>query len=349
MTPRDVLEPLDPPDTARRGPAVVEADRPLLIMRDDTDHCARELAQGIVADAPHGRASPHAPLARSYRLLQAEVRSELREHSESGRVPEIRLMDQNALARAVRSRAGSGLTVSLDPLLRGDHDLQLSRGYGLGGHETIGLVPRPGSAAVSRQIDVLARSLHGAACVVLEDDVYTGGTITAVVDLMRRAGVTVDRVVPGIHVDTGSRLPPRVVLDPVLSFRDPGGLVDVADPRNFLLGVSGLVVRLPAGQWCRAPYWLPFVHTSHRITIAAGRNRSFALAMIAANLRFYARAEADLGLTIRVRHLSRPVRLLLTALGIVTSVAPVREALRVLQAILAHRPYQPGRDHRLLP
>lgn len=330
----DAVRAVGTPHFCRDRPTTVQAEKPLMVMRDDTDYCVRKLAQRIATDSSMARGSLCAVLARAYRLLQAEVRSEVRVHAKPGRTPEFQLIRHDGLAHAVRSRANGSPTVTLDPLVQGDLSLQLSRGYRLGQHEPLGLVPRPCRPAIDDQVAALAQALRGSGCVLVEDDVYTGETITTVFDILRRADIRVVRVVPGIHVDSGFRLASRIPLDPVLRYHDPGGMVDVADPRNFLLGVSGLVVRLPPNEWCRAPYWLPFVRTSRRITIDDGRDHEFALAMIAANARFYARVEADLNTVIRVRHLTRPVQRLLTSSGIATMAGPVQEALRTLRSTL---------------
>jgi hypothetical protein len=78
--------------------------------------------------------------------------------------------------------------------------------------------------------------------------------------------------------------------------------VDLGDPRDFLLGASGLVVQLPGGQYGRVPYILPFVSTSARAGIPAELEREFALQLLEVNLQFYAEAEQAIGMPICLRH-----------------------------------------------
>jgi hypothetical protein len=112
--------------------------------------------------------------------------------------------------------------------------------------------------------------------------------------------------------------------------------VNLADPRNFLLGVAGLVVRLPDRTWGRAPYCLPFVNAAARIGVPTRSEQAFATAVLAANARFYARVEADARCLARVRDLHPSVRRLLTTLHIAHDSTPVRGVLEVLTDRLDH-------------
>ncbi len=328
------------PDTGAYGPMVIEVppEHPfVMVMRDDTSFCAETLGPRLAADtldtgvADDAVATEHA-VAASYRYFQQDVRGALRDAITHPNGVEFHLVNADELECAVRRRAGEGTLVSLDPLIRrAVVPLEVSRGFLLGGACQVGLVARPGARPIAVQLGALD---PGSECTLIEDDICSGGTVTQVVGLLREAGVRVTHVVPGVRLPSAREI--GAVLDPVIEYRMTGGApnaVGLADPRNFLLGVSGLVVRLPAKGWGRAPYWLPFVSTAARIGIDSHYDRPFALAMIDANARFFARIERSVRRPIRVRHLHPAVRRLLASLGIAWDVTPMSA---VLESLAAH-------------
>ncbi|MDI5961478.1 hypothetical protein [Streptantibioticus silvisoli] len=318
------------PDPAAEAPAVVEvaAGGPfVVVMRDDTALCVREFGHRL---GIRGTAAASG-LAEAYHGFQHDTRDALRAVARYPGGLVFHVVDPLCLEEAVRRRAGDGPLISLDPLVeRGVAPLRVSRGFLLGGREAIGLVPRPGAAPVAEQIAALPRDPAGAGCTLVEDDICTGETVAAVVRLLGAAGRRVHRVVPGVRLDAAAcPAVPGAVLDPVLEYRTTGGApgaraVELADPRNFLLGLSGLVVRLPDGTWGRAPYWLPFVRTSARAGVPADRDEEFALRVLGANVRFFERAERLAGRPVLVGDLHPAVRRLLESLRLADAGRPVR-------------------------
>ncbi|MFJ2441257.1 MULTISPECIES: hypothetical protein [unclassified Streptomyces] len=303
-------------------------------MRDDTSYCVKELSRTLGGGRASGLRNPQAVaevISENYRLFQADMRRALGETIRCPRGVTFHLLDAQLLEQSVRHRAGAGPLLSLDPLIeQADHVLRASRGFLLGGDRPVGLVPSPGTQSFHRQLAGLSAD---AEYTLIEDDIFTGGTIKEVIRMVRRLGMKVGRVVPGIRLSSEVEdLIPGVVVDPVMRYHILGDSketrpLEIADPRNFLLGVSGLVVCLPDGSWTRAPYWLPFVRAAARIGISPACEEEFALLAMRANLDFYSRIQKSLDVTIRISDFSPTVRDLLPALGFAHMSTPVCTAL----------------------
>ncbi|MFF4924761.1 hypothetical protein ACFY4B_29575 [Kitasatospora sp. NPDC001261] len=310
-----------------------------IVMRDDTSYCVRTLGR---APAGGGTVSPggSAPaVAEAYRAFQRDLRDALRTVVPRPGGLRFHLVDAHRLELAVRRRVTGGPPVSLDPLLdRAVRPLRVSRGFLLGGRRQVGLVPRPGAAPIRDQIASLPPDPAGRGYTLIEDDIATGGTVAAVIRLFQDAGRRVRHVIPGIRLGGSAHSPILgAAVDPVLHYRTAatgpdGPALELLDPRNFLLGLSGLVVRLPDGTWGRTPYWLPFVRTSARLGSPAGADREFAVLMLEANARFFARVYQLLRRTLRVADLHPDARRPLLSLGMAEPGEPVRSVLRKLQA-----------------
>lgn len=321
-------------EVAGDGPFVV-------VMRDDTAYCVRELTRTLSSGRCAGVREKQAvgdTLAESYRLFQADIRRALSRTIDHPGGVTFHVLDSHSLEQGVRHRAGAGPLLSLDPLIEdADHHLRASRGFLLGGEKQVGLVPSPGAPPFYRQLAGLPVDTE---YTLIEDDIFTGGTIKEVLGMLHRLGVRIGRVVPGIRLSDGSdeRIP-GVTVDPVLRYRildrdQTKHPLEIADPRNFLLGLSGLVVQLPDGSWTRAPYWRPFVKTSARVGTSAEREEEFAHLAIRANLDFYRRIQRSLGNTVRVADFPFPIQRLLPALGFAHMSTPVCQVLEQMMALL---------------
>ncbi len=157
-------------------------------------------------------------------------------------------------------------TLSLDPLVRGDADLAISRVFDLGGYRPLGHAARPGHPPLATQFAALAPGPWR----LLDDDRATGST-EAFVRAHLPAEVIVDEVVFAVDARRG---------------RD----VDIADSRDFLLGSDdgGLVLALPDGDLGRAPYLLPFVDPSVRCGLPGTDALVFSAAVWARNAAVFA-------------------------------------------------------------
>ncbi|MGA4845767.1 hypothetical protein ACOBQB_05700 [Streptomyces sp. G5(2025)] len=305
----------------------------VIVMRDDSAHCVHELTGRLAARSRVPRAHLVTTVRAKYLRFQQEVRDGLRQAMARPDGVTFHVADPVALERAVRSRVGERALISLDPLVAHAHGhLRLSRGFLLGGGRSVGLVARPGAPRIADQLAALRARLAGAECALVEDDVCTGGSVEAATRLLRAAGIRVAHVVPGIRLTApGGASTTGVPMHPVIDYRMPrSGAVDLTDSRNYLLGMSGLAVRLPRRQWGRAPYWLPFVSAASRIGISPGMERAFAKGMLEANARFFTEVERTARYRIRVGDLCPGGRRLLTSLEIAWTSTPVLAVLEQL-------------------
>ncbi|MGX7826349.1 hypothetical protein ACTG9Q_14770 [Actinokineospora sp. 24-640] len=281
----------------------------VVVTRDDTAHVVRcaEAAWGRRAHAPSRFPAAVTALYRDFGLrVRAELRTALA-HPAGTRVED---WDAVALRRFVMAAAGTGRVVSLDPLVEEGSALRLSRGFLPGGVRQVGLVARPGAPDLDAQLAALAEGPARAGCVLLDDDTYTGATLGAVHRMLADAGIPVLRAVCGIRVREARGPEPAFPLTSAVEYRIPPGardLVQVADPRSFLFGVDGLVVRAADGGWLRVPYCGPFVSARARLGVPVEREAAFAEGVVAANLAFHTGLDRLVDGVLRVADLPFPV------------------------------------------
>lgn len=207
---------------------------------------------------------------------------------------QLHLYDPNELDKEVRAKAGDSPIVSLDPLMnQGVLEHRVSRGYYLGGKKDFGQVARPGTPPLSEQARQINNSLNGSQAIVAEDDIFSGGSAIASLTELKGTGIQVQKLVPGIQVGKPSKLSKMgISVDPVVTYETSDGTdvfdkVDLGDPRDYLLGASGLVLELPNGHFGRAPYILPFVSTSARAGISQEMEKEFAMKVLQASFDFF--------------------------------------------------------------
>jgi len=203
---------------------------------------------------------------------------------------------------------------SLDPLCEAAHaiHLGLSRWYHPGGSDLAREGFRPGFPDVADQLARLRRTVGSAPVTLIEDDMYTGETLASTVAELRASGINVKQVVVGIKicqtdlaipgVDTAAAV--RYKLD---TERPLSEQIDLGDPRDYLIGLSGLVILLEKESaegpiLGRAPYLLPFVKPSDRASFPSDFDWELSLAVLKLSQDFYQRLSRDLGLTIRIKH-----------------------------------------------
>ena len=251
---------------------------------------------------------------------------------------ELHIFDPHELEAGVMTRARGGFVVSMDPMVEGDLPLQVSRLFCLGGVADLGIANRPGTPLLEDQIAainaVFARqaqnleqkieqarasgspelaaslerrldALRHEGVKLVDDDMFTGGTVAGIIRRLKAAGVSVTEVIPQLQAGAPADLAGQgVKVTPVVKYalqdRDQ---LDLGDLRDFIVGVSGLVVKLPSGGRGRAPYVLPWVSPTARASVPPDLERSFSIAVLNANLKFYENATQEVGTVIRLSHL----------------------------------------------
>ncbi len=223
---------------------------------------------------------------------------------------ELHLYEPGELDTAIIQRANNIPIVSLDPLIcHGVYSLTVSRAYYLGGKKDTGQIARPGYASLNAQAQQIAERMQGQPVCVVEDDIFSGGSIIASLDKLTDCGVTIQKIIPGIQIGSPHKITQSgLAIDPVVKYKTIDGAdifdkVDLGDPRDYLLGASGLVVHLPQRAYGRAPYILPFVSTSARSSVPQQAERGFALKVLEANWNFFHGVEGKLGQPLLLGHM----------------------------------------------
>lgn len=152
-----------------------------------------------------------------------------------GHVERIALCDQ----KRKFSEFDGGSLISLDPLIRGEHYLQVSRVYDVYGHNKLGYYSKSG---------YLPCNDDGKTYTLFDDDIYTGGTMRFADRLLKDQGIHVDRY---------------------LSFNLAEDDCEILDNRDFILfgKNNGLVVKLGESYY-RMPYVYPFVDPMMRCSVS---------------------------------------------------------------------------------
>jgi hypothetical protein len=280
------------------------------IVRMDSEFAVNPLAQKMSTGYALDEKEAKSNLLEAYEIFFSELADAFAEGFSHRGNFELHLYDPHELDAQVRQRAGSSPIVSLDPLVsQGVYSMKVSRAYYLGGKSDTGQIARPGNAGLNVQAEQIAKWVAGEPVCVLEDDVFTGGSITASLDELTKHGITILKVIPGIQVGSPDKLTKSgIIVDPVVRYRTTDGTdvfdkVDLGDPRDYLIGASGLVVHLPNGEYGRAPYLLPFVSTSARSSIPPQAERAFALNVLQANIEFFREIERIAGKPLLLCHM----------------------------------------------
>lgn len=232
-------------------------------------------------------------------------------YSAKGNV-EVHVYDPDALDKAVRVKSAEDPLISLDPLLQqGVHVFNVSRGYYVSGKKDFSQIARPGSDSLHQQAENISAQLNGVTASVAEDDIFSGGSVIASVSALQESGVVINKVIPGIQVGKPEQLEAmKIIVDPVVVYDTTDGKdifdkVDLGDPRDYLTGGSGLVVKMPNGKFGRSPYILPFVSTTARASIPEELEKEFALKVLQANHDFFSHIEEKLGNPILLNQMNR--------------------------------------------
>lgn len=234
--------------------------------------------------------------------------------SEKGNA-EIHLYYPNPLEETIRKKSNGKQLVSMDPLLIGNENYEVSRVFTHGGREkSFAYVARPGSEPLPVQAKHIAEFVGETSVVLTDDDLYTGGSMLEVVETLMSHGVKIEKVVPGVQVGEPEKLLNLgVEVEPVIKYKSTGesdifAKVDIIDPRDYLLGVSGFVVQLPEGGSGRASAVLPFFSPSNAVSIPSDAEVQFSMDVLIANLVFFRAVEELIGYPLLLSHMDPSCR-----------------------------------------
>lgn len=204
---------------------------------------------------------------------------------------------------------GEYAIVTMDPLcdFPGTIPFAVSRLFDPLGLESVQLTNRPGHDTISHQIHAIQQAAHGRQVILVEDDLFSGSTIQRTMELLRGEGmngsdgthVEVAALFPGIQALSQDPLTIKgnLFIDPVFTVDIPFGhntedVLDIGDPRDFLVGGDGLVTSVG-----RMPYIRPFVSPSARASVPEHCENSFSSTVLDLTQRFYRQAEMITGQT----------------------------------------------------
>lgn len=203
----------------------------------------------------------------------------------------------------IKGREDDYCIVTMDPLCDFPDIMSfaVSRLFEPTGMQSDRLTNRPGSPEINDQIRAIQKAAHGRKIILVEDDLFSGGTIKRTIELLHGSGVNgsynpvdVEALFPGIQALSDKPVATGVPLhiDPVFTVDIPLGyetedVLDIGDPRDFLIGGDGLVTTEG-----RMPYVLPFVSPSARATVPNDREGAFSSHVLELTKAFYEKAES---------------------------------------------------------
>lgn len=284
----------------------------IYVLRDDSEYIARSLCKRLAISLEDQRAEREIRCAYEAFLeglfeaflTAAKPRGPMELHVYPA--PDVET------ARNRLQRPGS-CVVALDPLCERQDaiHLGLSRWYQPGGRNLAGEGFRPGFPRVPEQFARI-RELVGAEPVTLiEDDVYTGETLATTVADLLAAGINVRQVVVGVQICQDALAVDGIQTAAAVRYeldreRPLETQIDLGDPRDYLIGLSGLVILLEddpeAPVLGRAPYVLPFVKPSDRASFPPESDWQLSLTALQLSQQFYGRLTGSLGTEIRIAH-----------------------------------------------
>lgn len=282
------------------------------IMRKDGNFTMSPIAQKAAIENMRDEHVVKQTLLEGYDVFFAELTDILTwSYTSKGNI-ELHLYDPDQLEKRVRRKTDGAPIISLDPLMnQGVIEHKVSRGYYLGGEKDFGQVSRPGSDPLSTQAKNIASALNGASASVAEDDIFSGGSVIASLTQLIEQGIQIEKIIPGIQVGDPEKVHQMgIKIDPVVQYKTADGAnifdkVDLGDPRDYLLGASGLVVKLPNGEYGRAPYILPFVSTAARAGIPKEIEKQFAEKVLELSLKFFTGAQEKLGFPLLLKYMDK--------------------------------------------
>lgn len=198
---------------------------------------------------------------------------------------------------------GAAFTVTLDSYSTFClYQLGVSRHFKPGGKVQSHVGLRPGHKSIVKQVADLRKAAQGRPITLLEDDMFTGGTASFVINTLQSAGLEVEAFVPGLQASGVDEIN-GVPVVPIERLSE--GVLDIVDPRDLLFGLpeAGLVTNVGPNLY-RAPYCLPYIDITMRASIVEPAAKEFSLSLTRLNKVFFTRLQELLGKTIFIRDLS---------------------------------------------
>jgi NAD+ synthetase len=212
----------------------------------------------------------YSSLQRNYIAFQNNL-FQLFKESYGHAITEINILHLSEQLKKIQNELSGKTILSLDACIKGDHNLKISRCFPVaGGHDEAISVARP----YADVLDCQFASLPPGKYVLLDDDIFSGKSLQYVLN----------------------NLPAHCVIEKVYTFlnifdlqKESNDRHELCDSRDFLVGAweAGLVIKLPNNIIARAPYVLPYVRPSIRLSLPAENELAFSRRIWQLNLDFY--------------------------------------------------------------
>ena len=133
--------------------------------------------------------------------------------------------------------------ISLDSSIDAEYQLSISRLFDLGGINFKGFSPRPATASIDQQINLIPAGFYR----LIDTDSFSGKTIAFIVELLAANKILINEVQTLLQANGN----------------------EILDAKDFLLDAqdAGLVMQLPNGEVSRAPYIFPYVNPAIRCSL----------------------------------------------------------------------------------
>lgn len=204
---------------------------------------------------------------------------------------EIAVNDLKATEKEKKKLIGLQKIVTMDSYNIFPHVIKLgvSRTFARGGIKLIGIGNRPGYPTLSKQIQEIKKHIKDDPVVLIDDDVFSGGTIKNMAELLLKSGINVIDILVGVQISRPDTT--EIPINAVYKY-SPEEVYELNDPRDFLIGSyeGGLVIKL-GKDLVRAPYIAPFVDVTKRASISEDKTIRFSKEILNANRKFYISVE----------------------------------------------------------
>lgn len=192
--------------------------------------------------------------------------------------------------------------VSLDAVIPAERNISISRCFELSDSRRRGdFTIRPGALSLSSQLS----SLGSGSFLFYDDDIATGQTIRALAEALP-SGTRIGECLSLFSLVTNDELN-------TVEMNGEEPITDIGDLRDFLVGSreGGLAVYLADGTIARAPYMLPYVRNSRRMSIPLSEEVEFSRLLWKLNVDFF----SQISRPITVQECSADFRRLACSLG----------------------------------
>lgn len=255
---------------------------------------------------------------------------------------ELNLHDALQLEREKEELIKNNPVITLDSYSTLNHAeiIGVSRIFQPGGKTKIGIGHRPGYRSVKNQLQTIKNKYQNTRFILVDDDIFTGGTVREIIQMANMTGIEIERVVIGISLlnNNNFNIPVNAIyqypLDEVLQLNDP---------RDFLFGAfeAGLVIKLSNSLHVRAPYMAPFVDVQALTGIPDEKARIFSLEVIKINESFFSNLEKSLGISITIVHMSKAFQDFLFYQYSIKNDTPLIKVCKLISKHLSH-----GKNYR---